>query len=194
MRLLGIYCSPRKGGNTDLLMKEFLRGCAEAGADTRELFARDLKISPCTACDSCIKTGRCWQRDDYDTVLDELNAADAAALATPVHFYSVSSLGKILIDRIQCRWNQKYVRKDESVVSRPVRPAALLAVGATNGEKLFDGLKLTVSYFFDAAGFKLERELLVRGVDARGDIAGHTDAMRRAFDMGAALVEKNKNI
>ena len=108
MRVLGIYGSPRKDGNSDILMKEVLRGAADAGAEVAEVFARKLKISPCLGCDKCIELGHCWQQDDYPKIEAELDKADAIVFATPVHFYTVSTQAMILIGRVQSQWNQKY--------------------------------------------------------------------------------------
>ena len=169
------------------MMEEFLRGAKDGGAEVRELFARDLKIGPCIACDRCIELGRCFQRDDYDLVDEEMDKAGIVALATPVHFYSVSTHAKILMDRVQAQWNQKYVVKDEKYVSRPERTGVLIALGATKGAQLFDGLRLSVKYFFDAVNIKIKHEILVRGVDNKGDIMDHPDLLRQAYNLGKSL-------
>ena len=187
MNVLGIYTSPREDGNTDTLMKELLRGARDAGAETTELFARDLDIKLCIACDQCIKLGHCFQVDDYGQVIDALQRADAVAFATPVHFYTVGSHAKVLIDRIQSEWNKKYVAKVPEIVSRPERPGALIAVGATKGKTLFQGLRMTVYYFFDAVGVKLKHELCVPGIDHKGAILEQPEIMMQAYDMGRAL-------
>jgi multimeric flavodoxin WrbA len=187
MNVLGIYTSPRRDGNSDLLMKELLRGAKDAGAEVSELFARKLNIKLCVACDRCIELGHCFQEDDYGQVVAALNRADAVAFATPVHFYTVGSHAKVLIDRIQAEWNKKYVTKIPEIVSRPERPGALIAVGATKGKKLFEGLRMTVYYFFDAAGIKLKHELCVPGIDHKGAILEQPELLKQAYDMGRAL-------
>ena len=187
MRVLGIYTSPRKGGNTDILMDELLRGAAEAGADTATLYARKLKIGPCIGCDRCIELGHCFQKDDYPQVEEELDKADAIAFATPVHFYTVSTQAMILIGRVQAQWNQKYVNEKPEYKDRPHRPGALISVGATKGKTLFDGLRMTVKYYFDAINVDLAHELCVRSVDHKGDIKQHPDLLKQAYDMGRTL-------
>lgn len=190
MRVLGIYGSPRKDGNTDILMKEVLRGAMDAGAETAEVFARKLTIGPCIGCDKCIELGQCWQKDDYPKVEEELDKADAIVFATPVHFYTVSTHALILIGRIQSQWNQKYVHKKPEVADRPKRPGALVAVGATKGKTLFDGLRMTIKYYFDAVNVGLDHELLIRSVDHKGAISEHEDLLQQAYDLGKTISQR----
>ena len=187
MRILGIYASPRKGGNTDILLDVALREASDAGADVRRLFARDLVVPPCVGCGSCDDTGHCFMRDDFDRVIEEIDSADAMIFATPIHFYTVSAHGMALISRAQSSWARRYVLKDEDVVGKPLKPAAAISVAATNGKKLFDGLRLTMYYFFYAAGYSLSHDLFVPGVDNKGDILDKPDAIEKARGIGRAL-------
>ena len=57
MNIIGIVCSPRKGGNTEILMEEALSGAKEEGAETELLTVYDKLIKPCDACRSCSSTG-----------------------------------------------------------------------------------------------------------------------------------------
>ena len=78
-----------------------------------------------------------------------------------------------------------YVLKNLDI---PVKPGAFIAVGATSGEKLFDGPKLTIHYFFKAINAEYQEELLIRGVDKRGEIKEHPTALADAFELGGRLV------
>ena len=66
VNITAIYGSPRKGGNTDILLQAFLGGLRAVGGSAREIFLRDLNIQPCTGCNGCAETGRCVLRDDMD--------------------------------------------------------------------------------------------------------------------------------
>jgi hypothetical protein len=59
MKVLGVVGSPRKGGNTDILVERVLSGAQKEGNTTNKIFLNDLNIKPCQACMSCKKTGRC---------------------------------------------------------------------------------------------------------------------------------------
>ena len=86
--------------------------------------------------------------------------ADAIIVATPIFFYTVSAQLMLVISRCQALWARKYVLKNLDI---PVKKGAFIAVGATKGEKLFDGPKLTIKYFFKAINAEYTDELLVGG-------------------------------
>ncbi|NIR16562.1 MAG: flavodoxin family protein, partial [Desulfobacterales bacterium] len=68
MKALGIYGSPRKGGNTDQLLDKVLEGAKSGGAETSSVYARDLDMSGCIECGGCDKTGKCVVKDDMQDV------------------------------------------------------------------------------------------------------------------------------
>jgi hypothetical protein len=90
VKVLGIYGSPRKGGNTDLMLDRILEGAREAGAEVESIYVRQLKISGCLECGSCDDTGECVIEDDMQTVYPLFQEADVIFLASPNFFYSVT--------------------------------------------------------------------------------------------------------
>lgn len=97
--------SPRKGGNSDLLCDEFLRGAREEGHRAEKIFLRDKKVAPCNACYYCKQSGgKCAIRDDMAEILDKMQAADVIVMASPVYFYSIDAQMKAVIDRSLARW------------------------------------------------------------------------------------------
>ena len=104
-KILILSGSPRKGGNSDILCDEFLRGAQEAGNEAEKIFIRDKKIAPCTACYYCRDhEGECAIRDDMTEVLDKIQASDVIVMASPVYFYSIDAQMKAVIDRCVARW------------------------------------------------------------------------------------------
>lgn len=99
--------SPRKGGNSDLLCDEFMRGAEESGNKVEKIFIRDKKIGYCIACDYCKKSnGICALKDDMSEVLEKLHKADVIVMASPVYFYSIDAQMKALIDRCVAQWTK----------------------------------------------------------------------------------------
>ena len=184
MKVLGIMGSPRIKGNTDILLDEALRGAQSGGADVEKILADRMKIAPCREFYGCLKDGKCVIRDEMDGVYPKIIAADIVIIATPIFFYTVSAPLLTLISRCQALWARKYVLKNLDV---PVKKGALIAVGATKGEKLFDGLKLTIRYFFKAINAEYTDELLVRGVDKKGEINQHPELLTKANELGKRL-------
>ena len=178
MRVLGLLCSPRKRGNTDQLLDEFLRGTRDQGADTEKIDASSLQIGPCRGCGACESRGECAITDEMQVVYDRITNADGIVVASPVYFYHLAAQCKILIDRCQAFWSQKYV------LNRMIRPKSgfFLSVGATKGEKMFDGAIVTVKYFFDAINATYVGDLFVRGIDGKGAIKNHPAALSDAYE------------
>jgi multimeric flavodoxin WrbA len=186
VRVLGIMGSPRIKGNTDLLLEEALKGAQSRAAEIEKIVVDKLKIAPCKEYLGCFKDGNCVIRDDMDTIYPKLLEADIVIIASPMFFYGLTSQAKALVDRCQALWARKHILKQS--LPGPGRKGAFIAVGATKGKRLFEGAVLTVKYFFDAIGVEYSDELLVRGVDARGEIKQHPTALADAFELGTRLV------
>jgi len=173
MKVLGINGSPRHKGNSQYLMSLFMEEMKAKGYDTQALNAVKLDINPCIGCGNCEIKGDCIFKDDFTNIfLPAVIEADIIAISSPIYFYAFPALIKALIDRIQVLWSRKYRLKLNEFEGRN-RKGILLAVGATGGKDLFDGLKLTSKYFFDAADIKYEQELCYRGVDEKGEMKNH---------------------
>ena len=179
--------SPRIKGNTDLLLDEALRGAASQAAEIEKLVVDKLNITPCREYYACVKDGNCVIRDDMDEIYPKLLSADRIISASPIFFYSLTAQIKALIDRCQVHWARKYVLKQ--VMPNSGRKGAFIAVGATRGEQLFEGSILIIKYFFNAINVKYADELLVRGVDEKGEIKEHPTALSDAFELGKRLAQ-----
>jgi len=188
MKILGIMGSPRLGGNTDLLLDAVLSGAQSQGAEVEKLVIDKLNISPCREHYGCLEDGHCVIRDDMDALYPKLLAADGIVVASPMFFYGITAQLKALIDRCQALWARKHVLKQDWPGAG--RKGAFIAVGATKGEKLFDGSIATVKYFFKTIGVEYAEELLIRGVDLKGDIQNHPSALKDAFELGRRLAQK----
>lgn len=99
MKILGIVCSPRKGGNTEILVSEALASAKDLGAAVELLTIADKNISPCDGCESCMKISMCKIKDDMQDIYPKLLESDGIILGTPVYFWSVCAQAKALIDR-----------------------------------------------------------------------------------------------
>jgi len=99
MKILGIVCSPRKGGNTEILVKEALEAAREAGGETELILVADKNIAPCDGCGACEKDGTCKIKDDMQIIYQQLELADGVIFGTPVYFVNVSAQAKAIMDR-----------------------------------------------------------------------------------------------
>jgi len=88
-KVLILSGSPRKGGNSDTLCDQFIKGAEEAGHAAKKIYVDDNKIGFCKACYACKKNGVCFQKDDMSAILDKMVDADVIVMATPVYYYTM---------------------------------------------------------------------------------------------------------
>lgn len=190
MRVLGIAGSPRRDGNTDLLLAELLKGAADNGAETKIVELRGLKFETCTHCDSCLKTGDCVIKDDMRDVYRELEQSDRIVVASPVQFMGPTAQLKAMIDRCQCLWARKYVLKVPPLGNERVRKGFFISVGGTKLKDMFEPSLLIVKTWFRMLNIEYSGELLFRGVDEKGAIKEYPDALKQAYEVGQEMAQE----
>lgn len=117
MKVVGVVCSPRLEGNTEILVKEALSGAEESGGDIELVTLAGKTIAPCDACRACMKTGECHIKDDMQEIYKKFQEADGIIIGSPVYFYNVSAQAKLLIDRTYALlWTKKLMGKVGGVV------------------------------------------------------------------------------
>ncbi len=188
MKVLGIAGSPRRGGNTDLLLAEVMKGAASRGAEVKTIVLNDLKVAPCQHCDACLETGRCKVEDDMQMVYRELEDADRIVLASPIQFMGVTAQMKAMIDRCQALWARKYVLKLPPLGNRRDRKGLFISVGGRKIANLFEPALVMIKTVFRILDVTYAGELLFPGMDEKGAIAKHPDALSQAFLAGQELV------
>ena len=184
MFFLGLQGSPRLKGNTQYLLSLFLTEAEKQGAQTHTVQIDRKNILPCKEYVVCEKKGFCPIKDDMESeIYALLRKADIVVAATPVFFYGFTAQFKALIDRCQTLWARKYRLKLKDPGCN-TRKGYLLSVGATRGTNLFEGVKLTATYFFDAIDAEFAGSLTYRNIEAPGDLAQHPTA---ATDVESAV-------
>jgi len=185
MKVLGIYGSPRKGGNTDQLLDKVLEGARSAGAEVKSLYTRDLSMGGCIECGGCDKTGECVVQDDMQKVYPLLDWADVIFLASPIFFYGVTAQAKALIDRAQAHWARRLLEKTPEERQRRNRGRGyLITVGATRGKNLFEGAILTAKYFYDALDMSYEGGIFFRSLEKKNAVQENPETLQEAFTIG----------
>lgn len=173
-KVLILSGSPRKGGNSDLLYDEFLRGAQESGNQVEKVFLRSKKVAPCNACYYCKNSGgKCAIPDDMAEILDKMQAADVIVMASPVYFYSIGAQMKAVIDRSVARWT-----------NIPNKEFYYIMTAAEDSDTVMD---CTLECFRGFAacldGAQEKGVIYGKGVYEAGAIKG-LPAMREAYEMG----------
>lgn len=177
-KILGVVGSPRKNGNTDILVSKVLEGARAEEATTNIIRLGDLNIKECDGCHACWSGKRCTKNDDMCNLYSEIIESDLIILGTPVYWYGPTALMKGFIDRLVYFNNPQNRRliKDKSVAlvipfeeEDPETVAPVIAFF----ERCFTYLELN-----------LVAKLVVPGVGRRGEVVGREDWLREAYGLG----------
>jgi len=131
VKVIGIVSSPRKGGNTEILVRQALRAAREAGAETELISVAKMNISPCDGCGACEKNGICKIKDDMQVIYQQLESADGIVFGTPVYFLNVTAQAKAIIDRTYAFLQTRKLRGKVAaaiVVARRVGAGQVLSI------------------------------------------------------------------
>ena len=186
MFLLGIAASPRRGGNSGILLREALSGAESAGARVEEIVLNELDFSGCQECGGCEKTGECVVDDDMQMLYKKLAEADRFIVASPIFFGSLPGQLKVMIDRCQCLWVDKYVLKKPQP-GKTNRKGAFICVRGMKRQDFFESARRLVKIFFAVINVSYVDDLFYPGVDEKGAILNHPTALREAFELGKRL-------
>jgi multimeric flavodoxin WrbA len=185
--LLAISSSPRRGGNSEILLHSFCRAFQEEGWTIRMIRLNELRYRPCQACDHCAGTGACVQRDDMAEVYTMVRSARAMVLATPIYFGTVSGQLKTFIDRFQCWWQAKYQLKQPFVRREENRAGFLICAGALRKPEYCASASAVAAVFFHNLNFHYKGSHCLQGYDAKDSIKNEPPAVDAAYRAGLAL-------
>jgi len=167
MRLLSVNGSPRKEGNTSMMLKRVYTPLAEAGVEVDDVYLHGLDFAPCTACTVCMKKKdrRCYgyEDDDCNDVIDRVIASDVILLGSPVYFGSVTGQIKAFMDRVGFvnRVNDPFLnRKIGAAVSPARRSGELLTFAELNMWFLINGMIVPGSSYWNVGHGMKEGDIL----------------------------------
>jgi len=185
MNVLGISGSPRKGANTDALIGRVLEGSAVAGAGTRLVRLNDLRIRGCQGCHYCREHRRCRLDDDMVRLYDEVFAADAVVLGSPVYMWQMSAQTKLFCDRLLPVMNPDFSTRFPS----PKRMVLVFTQGNPD-TGAFGPYIAQTARALGFLGFDIRETIVAGGTGEPGDVAKQAAVMERALKAGAALAKR----
>lgn len=172
--VLVISTSPRKGGNSDMLADEFMRGALEAGNQAEKITLYDKELNFCRGCLACQKIGRCVIRDDAAAIIEKMQRAEVIAFATPIYFYEMCGQMKTLLDRSNPLFPAEYAFRDIYFLSAAAEDEA------DTDSRAISGLEGWIACFDKA---RLAGTVFGGGADVVGAIKGNP-ALAQAYAMG----------
>ena len=172
--ILVISTSPRKGGNSDCLADEFVRGAREAGNQVEKVTLYDKTIGFCKGCLSCQNTQHCIIHDDAEVIAQKMLTADVIAFATPIYYYGMCGQMKTMLDRANSLFPSDYQFRD----------IYLLAAAAEEDEHTVDGAVTGLQGWIDCfEKARLAGTVFAGGVTSVGEIQNHP-ALEKAYELG----------
>jgi len=181
-RILAVMGSPRRNGNTHILVSKIIEGARAGGAIVNELFLGDLNIRECDGCHACSKGKECSKDDDMRAMYATIIQSDVIIFGTPVYWYGPTALMKAFIDRFvyfNCPENRQKIKGLSAALAVPFEEDDLETARG-------------VIEFFQKSLAYLEIELLgqiiVPGVGEKGAIKSKSKSLQHAYDLGRKLV------
>ncbi len=189
MKVLAIMGSPRKGKNNDKLLDRMLIGVREVNkeAEIEKLYAGEMTISPCVACDACTKIRGCVKKDDSNELIEKFNVADIIILTSPMYFNSISAQLKLVIDRNQAIWSSKYTLNDPLIDRNKKRIGFLICTaGASQHPFGMEAVTPIMDLFFKSINTEYKGSLFINNVDEKPAYENEV-ALNQAYEFGRGL-------
>lgn len=190
--ILGVEGSPRKGGNSHVLLKTILSGVEEARTSFHEVHLRDYEYNPCVGCEKCRKDKICTRFHDGMTLIyPHLQESKGLVLITPVHNYNVTAWVKSFLDRMYCFYDFEDTRPRgwSSRLAGQGRKAVIAAIAEQTDKKDMGFALEAMRLPLEAHGYEIIEELPVLQLFDRGIISKHPEILERARCAGKKLAE-----
>lgn len=180
-KVLAIIGSPRRGGNTEILVERILEGAQSAGAETRKFTLTDLAVSPCAGCDGCVGTRSCVIQDDLGILIEAMTQSDVWVFGTPVYYAGPTAQFKAFMDRWYCM-DQGIFKGKKAIIAIPLGDKPEIA-------------RHTEGMFREALEFQgseIVEMLLAPHSFELGSVNQQSELLERAYRVGALVTNETK--
>lgn len=188
-KILGIFGSPRRNGNSDILLSKALQGAEANGSIVEKIIIRDLLIAPCNSCGGCYENGVCVIKDEMQKMYTELVDADGIIVSSPIYFMGISAQLKAFIDRCQAFWARKYILHKSIRGDGRYAKGFFIATAARNPvDNLFSGAIQTIRAFFHVSDTQYTGNILCAGLEEKGAVNKKQELLQQAYEAGKNLM------
>ncbi|MCE5252093.1 flavodoxin family protein [bacterium] len=181
-KLLGVMGSPRKNGNTHILVSKILEGAQDSGAQTEVIFLGDLTIRECNGCHACWETGSCSKKDDMIPLYEKITVSDVIVFGTPVYWYGPTALMKGFLDRF-VYFNSPATR---GVIKG--KSAVLAVPYEEDNTETAEPLLTLFRKSFEYLEMNIAGTIIAPGVGGKGEILAKKNLLDKAYELGKKLV------
>ena len=195
MKLMAIVGSPRKGGNTDILVDKVIEGAkSKKEVDATKIYIVDKKINYCTGCGGHLGGKKCTQKDDMDEILSEMQKCDAFVFGTPNHMRVASApMVNFLTRMIPLLAMKPVFDENKNIIDAEVnskvegkRVGAVISQGDPMASSSALVLQILANNFADLR-MKFVGDVLSVSNLKKGEVAGKREELSRAFALGVRL-------
>ncbi len=184
-KILALFGSPRKKGNTTVLANQIILGAESRGAEVERVYLHGLNIKPCQGCYACQAEDSkgCVIDDDMQDVYSKVAKADALIIASPVYWFTMSAQTKIFMDRCIALYSEN--NEESRLYGKKI------AIAMTYGDKdaFSSGCVNALRTFQDIYNFVgSDITGIVHGsAEEPGEIADNAELMQDAQTLGKEL-------
>jgi multimeric flavodoxin WrbA len=188
--VIGLLGSPRRHGNTEILLDAFLKGAEDAGGTGEKIILSKLSFSSCRGCNACHKTGECVLDDDIHPLFARMLSADCLAVSSPIYSMGITADLKSCIDRAHYLWVRHYkLASDPLPAGKKIdHRGYFLSTAGMNREDVFDTAFPMIQALFNIFGFSYCADILAKDMDGYGGIRGNPEIIDDAYRAGAQAV------
>ena len=187
-RILAVVGSPRRNGNTHILVSKIAEGAIAKADIVDELFLGDLTIRECDGCHICWEGKECNKKDDMSAIYPKIVQSDVIIFGTPVYWYGPTALMKAFIDRFvyfNYPENREKIRGKSAMIAIPFE------------EEDLETARPVVEFFekcLDYLQMKLVGKIIVPGVSRKGEIRRKPERLHEAYELGQSLGVGNRKV
>ena len=177
--VLGIVGSPRRGGNTEILVDTIIATAVEQGATSEKVILNELEIAPCQACNGCQRTGSCIHEDDMEQLLPLMEKSEVWVLGTPIYWWGPTAQFKLFVDR----WygvDQRIFQGKQVIAAIPM--------GGGNGHYARHTIGM-IKDICNYLGMNYIETVVAPGMNGKGSVRESTSAIESARLAGMRIMD-----
>lgn len=181
-KVLFITTSPTLNGNGDTLIETAVNAAKSVGAETTKIDIRNMSINGCKACNACMKTGSCVQKDDFGKILSAIQECDSLVVTVPIYFNLPCAQSVTLLNRLFNLFSPEYKSSGKGK-----KLAVMLTFGGSDPDKMTELTANAVGFFRQIKESRIET---FPKLSDGPDVCRNTPAyLERAIEIGKWVSE-----
>ncbi len=190
IEVLALAGSPRKGGNSDILLESVLDGVRSVlPVSLKKFYLNTVKLVPCQACGGCEKTGICTVQDDMQEIYQSLMKLSIIVVSSPIYFNSISAQLKAVIDRCQAHWYSNFILGEFCSKTSWPRKGIFLSTRGQKGQEIFKYSEKIIKAFLKNENIDYSGSYFVDSVDEKGSVKAFPQCLEECFLLGKKTAE-----